>query len=118
MADFRIDDDELQAFASKLGRLGVELADLEAPNAEAGRIILAAMRPPRLTGQLAASTRADVTAQGVTFASTARYWTFVHWGAPRRNIKARPFITEAVDQAATDVAAVYAEHATETIRGL
>lgn len=117
-AQLSIQAPELDRFADQLRGLGVKLADLEAPNAEAGRLILAAARPPRLSGTLDASLAADVTAQGVAFASTARYWTFVHYGAPRRNIRARMFLAEAVNASATEVAAVYAAHAETTIKTL
>lgn len=118
MADFTIDDSQLAAFATQLAGLGVELADLDDSNTEAGRVVLAATRPPRASGYLAASVAADVSANGVVFASTARYWTFVHWGAPRRNIQARPFFRDAVRASETDVLAVYAQHAADAIKQL
>lgn len=117
-SDFTIDADQLQAFARELSGIGVKLGDLDEPNAEAGRVVIAATRPPRASGFLDASTTAEVGPNGVTFASTARYWTFVHYGAPRRNIRARPFFTEALAASATELAAVYADHAAETIATL
>lgn len=118
MADFDIDADQLEAFGRQLAGVGVELADLEPPNEQAGRLVLANSTPPRLTGQLAATTRADATRDGVTFASTARYWTFVHFGAPRRHIVARPFFTEALQASTDELLAIYAEHASNKLAGL
>lgn len=111
MAGFSSDTHQLHQLADQLRAAGVELADLEPANAEAGRIVLADVRPPRLSGYLGDHLVAGPAANGVTFASTARYWTFVHWGAPRRHIRARPFFTEALDHDQDKVLAVYADHA-------
>lgn len=116
MADFRVDSAELAAFSRQLVAAGHQLADLEAANAQAGRVVLDSTRPPVRSGKLAGSLTATAGANGVVWASTARYWTFVHWGAPRRNIRARPFYLQALDADTERVLAVYAEHATETLR--
>ena len=89
-AEFTADTAQLEQLARDLHAAGIKLAELDPVNTEAGRVVHAAARPPRRSGVLAASLQADATAQGVVFGSTARYWTFVHWGAPRRNIRARP----------------------------
>lgn len=115
MSRLDLDGAQLDQLARDLSAVGAELGDLDAANREAARIVVAASRPPRRSGTLAASSRTDVTGQGVTFASTARYWTFVHWGAPRRNIRARPWFAEAVDHSRADVVAVYAKHAADTL---
>lgn len=101
--------------ARQLHAAGVQLAELGPANTEAGRIVVAQAHAPRRTGAMAAGTTASVTRHGVAFASTARYWTFVHWGAPRRNIKARPWLAESLDHNRADVLAVYAAHARDTI---
>lgn len=116
MAEFSTDTSQLDQLVRQLRELGPELGELDDANAQAGRAVVNAARPPRRSGALAASLRADATRGGVAFASTARYWTFVHWGAPRRNIKARPFYVEAIHAATERITAVYAEHATDTIR--
>lgn len=113
---FTIDDDQLEQLAAELRAAGVKLADLEPVNTEAGRVVTPAARPPRRSGALAASLQADASAHGVTFASTARYWTFIHWGAPRRNIRAHPWWPEALAATRTEVLAVYARHATDTLK--
>lgn len=116
MSRFELDAAQLDQLARDLRAAGQELDDLEPSHREAGRVVLAAARPPRRSGTLAASLRADVTGQGVVFASTARYWTFVHWGAPRRHMRARPWYPEAVDHNRDDVVAVYAQHAADTLK--
>lgn len=115
-AKFEVDTARLDAMARDLRAAGVALEDLSPANAEAARVVEAAARPPRRTGTLASSSRADATPAGVTFASTARYWTFVHWGAPRRNIRAHPWWPEAIDHTRTDVLAVYAKHAADSLK--
>lgn len=112
---FDVDAAQLDQLARDLRHAGVELADLEPVNAEAGRVVTAAAHPPRRTGVLAASQRATATPSGVVFASTARYWTFVHWGAPRRNMRAQPWWPEALTTARADLLAVYAAHASRTL---
>lgn len=116
MTGFDVDAAQLDQLGRQLHAAGVQLAELEPVNEEAGRVVLAESRPPRRSGALSAALRADATRTGVAFASTARYWTFVHWGAPRRNIRARPWYREAVDHSRERVLAVYAEHAADTLK--
>lgn len=116
MTGFSADTHELHQLGHELHQLADAWGELEPVNAQAGRAVVDAARPPRRSGALAASLRADATRNGVAFASTARYWTFVHWGAPRRHIKARPWFVEAVETSRDQLAAIYAEHVTDTIR--
>lgn len=115
MAGFSADSSAAARLADELRRVGIELAELEPVNAEAGRAVVHAARPPRRSGALAAGSRADVSRSGVAFASTVRYWTFVHWGAPRRHIRARPFFVEALAATRGQLADIYAKHARESI---
>lgn len=116
-ADFTTTGTEaIAALGAALARAGLELVDLESANTQAGRVVLEAARPPHRSGRLAASSRADATRNGVTFASTARYWTFVHWGAPRRHITARPWFVQALAANRERVVAVYADHAADTLK--
>ncbi len=115
MSRFEVDSAELDQLGRSIHAAGVKLTDLEPANTEAGRVVEAAAHPPRRSGALAASLRADATANGVTFASSARYWTFVHYGAPRRNMRAHPWWSQAVEASRTDVLAVYAKHATHAL---
>lgn len=112
---FDVDTAQLDQLARQLRAAGVQLDELDPVNQEASRVVVAASRPPRRSGALAASLRADVTGREITFASTARYWTFVHWGAPRRNMRARPWYPEAVAHSRDEVLGVYAKHAVETL---
>lgn len=115
MAGFSADTAQLTQLGAQLRAAGVELADLDPANSEAGRVVIAAARPPRLTGAMASGQFAGASREGVAFASSARYWTFIHWGAPRRNIKARPWFAEALKASEDRVLAVYAEHAQQTL---
>lgn len=113
---FEIDSAQLDQLARQLHASGVQLDDLEPVNSKAGRTVLDAARPPRRSGALAASLRTDVTPAGVTFASTARYWTFVHWGAPRRHMRAQPWYSEALGHTRDELLAVYSAHAVDTLK--
>lgn len=118
MADFTADTTQLERFRAQIAAAADQLAALESANRDAGRVVVEAARPPRLSGQLAAGMYADATRNGVAFASTARYWTFVHWGAPRRHIAARPFFVEAVKLNTDRVVDVYRAHAIDSLKGV
>lgn len=115
MADFTADTTELDAFRRQIAAAADQLAQLESANAEAGRVVLVAARPPVRSGFLGANLTADASANGVTWASSARYWTFVHWGAPRRHIRARPFFVEAVRLNTDDIVDIYRAHAIDSL---
>lgn len=115
MSGFSADADSLPRLGDQLRAAGVQLEALDPSHAEAGRVVLAAAHPPRRSGYLGNHLTAGPAANGVAFASSARYWTWVHWGAPRRHVRARPFFTEALDRSTTEVVAVYAEHAQSTL---
>lgn len=88
-----------------------DLADLQATNLEAGRAVIAAARPPRLSGALASGLFAEADDQGVTMGSRVPYWSWVHWGAPRRRIRAQPFLLAARRARQARVVATYTDHA-------
>lgn len=114
MAGFQVDHDTDQ-LAADFRQLGVDLADLDPANTEAGRVVVATARPPRRSGALAASLHAAAGVNGVTFASTARYWTFVHFGAPRHNVRAQPWYPEAIRTSTDQLVAIYAAHARKSL---
>lgn len=116
MSGFNADTDSLPRLADELRAAGVELQALDPSHAEAGRVVLAAARPPRRTGHLGSSLTAGPAANGVAFASSARYWTWVHYGAPRHNVRAQLFYPEALARSTDEVVAVYAEHAQSTLK--
>ena len=101
--------------ARELLRAGDELADLADTNARAGELIRDRANVPRRSGALAASLRADASAGGVVVASALRYATFVHWGAPRRHIRARPFLLDSLNTSSDELVDLYADHASEVV---
>lgn len=114
MAGLQVTHDADQV-AERLHRAAAALGDLEPTNAAAGRLILARANPPRRTGVLAAGMFAKATEAGTTLASSAPYWTFVHWGAPRRHVRANPFLLAATQATTREVVALYTEHAREAL---
>lgn len=117
-AGFTGDTGQLDELARELHAAGVELAELDPANRDAAQLVLAAARPPRRSGRLDASLTARPTGEGVTFASTARYWTFVHWGAPRRQLRAQPWWVEAIQPNRDQLVAVYAAHVRDTLQNI
>lgn len=101
--------------ARKLHAAAEAIGDLEPTNAAAGALILAAANPPRLTGATEAGMFARTTAAGATLASSAPYWTFVHWGAPRRHIRANPWLLAATRASISDVARLYTRHLEDSL---
>lgn len=116
MSEFQLDTDAARV-ADALMRSATQLGELEPVNRQAGAIITAAPAPHR-SGLLAASVRADVTAHGVTAAGHTRYWTFVHWGAPRRNIAARPWLLAPVAEPDPRIIELYANHMATTVAAI
>lgn len=85
--------------AAALRRAAVDLQDMPAAHDRAAGMILAAARPPRRTGRLAASLRAFPHPAGVTVGSDVPY---------ARPVEARTgFLHDATRRAADDVAAMY-----------
>lgn len=114
MAGLRVTHDA-EEVARRLSDAAAAIGDLEPTNAEAGRIIIAAARPPRLTGATAAGMFARTTAAGATLASTAPYWTFIHYGAPRRHIRANPWLLAATRASVSELARLYTRHLEESL---
>ncbi len=114
MATLRVTHDA-DAAELRLRDAAAAIGDLEPVNSEAGRVILAAAHPPRLTGRTEAGMFARTTAAGATLASSAPYWTFVHWGAPRRHIRANPWLLAATRASTQEVARLYIRHLEESI---
>lgn len=111
MASVTGNADPVARFAHQLAAAADELADLTDAHGEAGRIVLAASDPPRRSGALAAGQTVRVAEWGAQLVSTVRYWTFVHFGAPRAGVRAQPWIAQAVDRTTDQVVEVYAAHA-------
>lgn len=113
MADFQLSSNAAQVGAD-MHRAANELRQLEDTNSSAGAIIAAAPAPHRL-GRLAASVRADVSANGVTVAGHTDYWTFVHWGAPRIHVVAQPWLLNQLDAKQSDIIELYRDHASDAL---
>lgn len=104
--------DDVRQLEAQLHAAADDLLELDPTHAEAGRVVIAATRPPRRTGQLAAGqTVRALPGGGRAFVSTVGYWTFVHFGAPRAGVRAQPWLAEALARSADEVAEVYAAHA-------
>lgn len=84
-----------------LAKAGVDLTELKATNAKVAGIVATRGRglaPVGPTGRLAGSVRPSGTkTQAVVRAGFARvpYAGPIHWGWPKRNIEAQPFLSEA-----------------------
>lgn len=100
--------------AGGLRAAAAELPQLEPVNRRAGELVAAAPAPHRLGG-LAASVRADATATDVTVAGHTPYWTFVHWGAPKIHLVARPWLLAATQARQSDLVELYTDHAAAAV---
>lgn len=87
-----------ERLAATLAAAARDLDDLAGAGRDAAARIVPRARggAPRLTGALAGSVRADVTRVEVALSSTLTYARPVHFGSPRRNVPARPFLTDAI----------------------
>lgn len=103
------------AVALDLHRAAAALVDLDDTNTEAGRIILAKANPPRKSGALAAGMFARADDTGTILASSVPYWTFIHWGAPRRHVRAQPFLLTATRASKAEVLDLYTDHARHAV---
>lgn len=88
---------QLRATLRKAGR---DLNDLKEAHAQVSAFVAAAAKgtAPRVSGNLAGSIRGNRAAtSAVIKAGGARvpYAGVIHWGWPRRNIRAQPFLTDA-----------------------
>lgn len=112
---FRADTSAARSLADSRGRAADDLQDLQATNRQAGDLVLADANPPVVRGDLAAGMYADATDRDVVVASRARHYTFVHWGAPRINVTAQPFILAALRSQRDRIVAVYVDHARDSL---
>jgi hypothetical protein len=84
--------------------------DLKVVHAEAAKLVQLAARAPVVSGALAASIRSSGTARsGVVRAGkkSVPYAGPIHWGWPKRNIKANPFLSKALETETDEVVDVY-----------
>lgn len=75
---------------------------------------------PRLTGRLAGSIRAGRTkdAATVTAGAGVPYAGPIHWGWPARNIRAHPFMVDALSAGEPTVASIYMGEVTRIVNGI
>lgn len=91
-----------------LRQAGSDLTELKEANKRAADIVAAAApaRAPRVSGRLASSIRgAGTKTAGIVRAGNnrksatgIRYALPIHWGWPKRNIKANPFLSDTAQQ--------------------
>lgn len=113
MAGFNADSSAAE-LAHALARAGEQLAELDSANEQAGELIAAGPAPQR-SGLLAASVQTAVFGGGVAVAGGTRYWTFVHWGAPGRNVRAQPWLLRQLETHTAEVIDIYTQHATDVL---
>lgn len=111
--DLTADVDDLTAFAASVPASADALADLAGVNDEAARGVLGVVDPPRLTGRLASTVRAESDALGFTLTAggpEAPYGPIVH----ARN----PFIYRALDARENALGDAYTDHAEQALTHL
>jgi hypothetical protein len=105
-------------------RAAAELSRMDTADSRAGAYLAQRAKgmAPRLTGRLAGSIRAG-TAQGAATVSAGAgvpYAGPIHWGWPARNIRAHPFLVDALSAGEPTVATIYMDEVTRivyTIKG-
>lgn len=100
--------------AARLVRAAGVLSDLEPVNRVAGARIAGAPGPRR-TGASVAGVRGQATPAGVVVAGTTPNWTFTHWGAPGRNVRAQPWLAEYLTTHADELTQLYTDHAGDAL---
>jgi hypothetical protein len=52
---------------------------------------------------------------GVAVASVAPYWTYVHYGAPGRHVRAQPWLADQLSGQADRITDLYRQHASDAL---
>lgn len=116
MAETVVHVDGARKLRATLKAAGDDLTDLKAAHREAAQIAAhasAALAPVGPTGRLQRTIRASGTkTAGVIRAGTARvpYVPVIHWGWPRRHIKAQPFLSDGARDSEGRWLPVYINH--------
>jgi hypothetical protein len=105
-----LDPDPTAQLAAQLVEAGDRVLDLDTTHADAAELLASGSRPPRRSGRLAAAVRADVGPNGWVVGYPIRYATYVHWGAPARNVRAQPWLLQAATAETADLERLYTEH--------
>lgn len=87
-------------------------ADTSTADAAAADVVgpVARSTSPRATGRTAASLSWGATADGFGVEVGVDHAVPLHWGAPRNNQPARPWVADAVRRSESDIAAAYETH--------
>ena len=102
------------AVSSELRLAADKLEALEAPTREAGEMVARAPAPRR-SGQLGSGVTVAGIPGGVAVASTVDYFTYVHYGAPGRNIRAQPWLARELASDQDRILDLYTEHASQAL---
>lgn len=99
------------AFRSSLADASHGLEQLDAAEAEAGRIVQlrASGLAPKLSGALSRSIRADASGDGVSVSADMPYAVFPEFGTSR--MSAHPYMRPALEESQEQVVAAYARQA-------
>lgn len=113
--------------ARTLKKAGVDVKELKEANNRVGQVIVQAAqsRAPKKSGRLAGSIRASKEQAGITIRAGNNggipYAAPIHWGWPKRNIKATLFLTNAIAETQPEWIDLYykeLEHIVSEIRGV
>jgi HK97 gp10 family phage protein len=101
-------------------KAGEDLADLKAVHAKVGELVadVARQLAPKRSGQLAGTIRAAKLAGGVSVkvgTAGTPYANPIHWGWPKRNIEAQPFLSDAATQSEPRWVALYEDELNKII---
>lgn len=107
-------DSNAEQLARQLERAADDLGNLDAPAGEAGDLV-GAGPAPRRSGRLAAGVTVAQIPNGVAVASTAPYFTYVHFGAPGRHVRAQPWLADQLVAQADRILDLYREHASDAL---
>lgn len=102
----------VKQLAKDLRQAGQDVGDLKAANKKVADIVVTQARAnaPKRSGKLAATGRSGQAAAKVSVrfgSNQVPYANPIHWGWPKRHIKANPFLYRAVDETRSDWYAQY-----------
>lgn len=114
--------DGLATLVRTLDAAGEELGDFTEPHREATGLIgaRASSLAPRRSGALAAGHRTDARAGVGSVYNTRDYAAPIHWGWPRRGIRAQPWLSDAATRTESEWIDAYRKHVQgvlDTVKG-
>ena len=99
-------------------RAGIDLQELKDAHREAADVVVGATRAPSRTGRLAGTVRPGATkTMAIVRAGYASvpYAGPIHWGWPKRNIRAQPFLSDAAQSSEPTWVQAYEREVNEII---